>query len=121
MKDAFDQWWEWANKPFSDMATIPAEIHQPVMALPPEDRDECQSHHAAGGSGEGRCGAVAAEHSRTPLRLPRRKLGNQRQPDRRRDAVVKSDLADAAEQQGLDEIRVVRSRPWLLGELHVEL
>ena len=38
MKDAFDQWWEWANKPFSDMATIPAEIHHPVMALPPEDR-----------------------------------------------------------------------------------
>jgi len=37
MKDAFDQWWEWANKPFSDRATIPAEIHQPIMALPPED------------------------------------------------------------------------------------
>jgi hypothetical protein len=40
MKDAFGQWWEWANKPFSDMATIPAEIHVPVMALPPEDRHE---------------------------------------------------------------------------------
>ena len=40
MKDAFDQWWEWADKPFSDMATIPAEIHQPVMALPPEDRHD---------------------------------------------------------------------------------
>jgi hypothetical protein len=40
MKDAFDQWWEWANKPFSDMATIPAEIHQPVMALPSEDRHD---------------------------------------------------------------------------------
>jgi hypothetical protein len=37
MKDAFDQWWEWANKPFSDRATIPAEIHQPIMALPPEN------------------------------------------------------------------------------------
>jgi hypothetical protein len=51
MKDAFDQWWEWANKPFSDMATIPAEIHQPVMALPPEDRhdrvrvNEAVRHH----------------------------------------------------------------------------
>jgi hypothetical protein len=40
MKDAFDQWWEWANKPFSDMATIPAEIHHAVMALPPEDRHD---------------------------------------------------------------------------------
>ena len=38
MKDAFEQWWEWANKPFSDIATIPAEIDEPVMALPPEDR-----------------------------------------------------------------------------------
>ena len=38
MKDAFDQWWEWANKPFSDMATIPAKIHEAVMALSPEDR-----------------------------------------------------------------------------------
>ena len=40
MKDAFDQWWDWANKPFSDMATISAEIHEPVMALPPEDRND---------------------------------------------------------------------------------
>ena len=38
MKDAFDQWWEWADKPFSDMATIPAEIHEAVMALSPEER-----------------------------------------------------------------------------------
>ena len=38
MKDAFDEWWEWANKPFSDMATISAEIQEPVMALSPEDR-----------------------------------------------------------------------------------
>ena len=40
MKDAFDQWWEWANKPFSDMATIPAEIHEPVIALSLEDRHD---------------------------------------------------------------------------------
>ena len=38
MKDAFDQWWEWANKPFSDMATIPAEIHELIIS--PEDRDD---------------------------------------------------------------------------------
>ena len=37
MKDAFDQWWD---KPFSAMATIPAEIHEPVMALSPEDRHD---------------------------------------------------------------------------------
>jgi hypothetical protein len=40
MKYAFDQWWEWANKPFSDMATIPAEIHKPIMDLSPEDRHD---------------------------------------------------------------------------------
>jgi hypothetical protein len=38
--DAFDQWWDWANKPFSDLATIPAEILEPVLALPPDDRDD---------------------------------------------------------------------------------
>jgi hypothetical protein len=49
MKDAFDRWWEWANKPFSDMATIPAEIHQLVMALPPEDRhDRAKVNEAVG-------------------------------------------------------------------------
>jgi hypothetical protein len=36
MKDTFEQRWDWANKPFSDMASIPAEIHEPVMALPLE-------------------------------------------------------------------------------------
>ena len=27
MKDAFDQWWEWAEEPLDSYATIPAEIH----------------------------------------------------------------------------------------------
>jgi hypothetical protein len=34
-EDAFDSWWEWANKPFLDMANIPADIHEPVMAFRP--------------------------------------------------------------------------------------
>jgi hypothetical protein len=37
-KDAFDQWWEWAERPLDIMLTIPAEIHEPVMQLAPEDR-----------------------------------------------------------------------------------
>ena len=37
-KDAFDLWWEWAEKPVDSMLTIPAEIHEAVMALPPEER-----------------------------------------------------------------------------------
>jgi hypothetical protein len=38
MKDAFDLWWEWAEKPFDSYQTIPIEIHKAVMALSPEDR-----------------------------------------------------------------------------------
>jgi hypothetical protein len=38
MKDAFDQWWEWATKPADSDFPIPAEIHIAVMRLSPEDR-----------------------------------------------------------------------------------
>jgi hypothetical protein len=38
MKDAFDLWWEWVEKPVESTLTIPADIHTPVMALSPEDR-----------------------------------------------------------------------------------
>jgi hypothetical protein len=37
-KDTFDQWWEWADKPLDSMLTIPAEMHEAVMALPPDER-----------------------------------------------------------------------------------
>lgn len=37
-KDAFDQWWEWANKPRDSTLTIPARIHEAVMLLTPEER-----------------------------------------------------------------------------------
>jgi hypothetical protein len=38
-KDAFDQWWEWATKDrATDYRTIPAEIHNAVMILTPEER-----------------------------------------------------------------------------------
>jgi hypothetical protein len=40
-KDAFDQWWEWANKDrATDYRTIPSEIHYPVMMLTPEERKD---------------------------------------------------------------------------------
>jgi hypothetical protein len=38
MKDAFDLWWEWAEKPFDSYQTIPIEIHKAVMALSRKDR-----------------------------------------------------------------------------------
>ena len=40
MKDAFDLWWEWANKPVESSQTISGDIHYPVMELSPEDRHD---------------------------------------------------------------------------------
>ena len=37
-KDAFDLVWEWAEKPVDSILTIPVEIHDAVMALPPDER-----------------------------------------------------------------------------------
>ncbi|NOJ48226.1 hypothetical protein [Bradyrhizobium archetypum] len=39
-KDAFDQWWEWAEKLPESMLTIPAAIHTPVMRLAPHERHD---------------------------------------------------------------------------------
>jgi hypothetical protein len=38
MKDAFDQWWDWADKQLDSNAIIPASIYYVVVALAPEDR-----------------------------------------------------------------------------------
>ena len=37
-KDAFDLWWEWADKPVDNKPTIDAAIYDAVMALPPDER-----------------------------------------------------------------------------------
>lgn len=36
--DAFDRFWQWANKPPESPLTIPAELHRAVMELAPDDR-----------------------------------------------------------------------------------
>ena len=38
MKDAFDLWWEWANKMPESMLMIDGDIHYAVTELSPEDR-----------------------------------------------------------------------------------
>ncbi|MGY3547387.1 hypothetical protein [Bradyrhizobium sp. USDA 4469] len=38
MMDAFDRFWQWANKPLESPLTIPAELHKAVMEFAPEDR-----------------------------------------------------------------------------------
>ena len=35
-KDAFDLWWEWADKPVDNKPTIDAAIYDAMMALPPD-------------------------------------------------------------------------------------
>jgi hypothetical protein len=43
VKDAFDRWWEWADKPADSSLTIPAYFHEAVMQLSPEQRRDRQS------------------------------------------------------------------------------
>src|ERR1700730_15063172 len=47
MKDAFDLWWEWAQKPLDSGLMIPAELHDAVMALTPDDRRDRAKVNAA--------------------------------------------------------------------------
>jgi hypothetical protein len=47
LKDAFDQWWEWAEKPLGSFVTIPADVHNAVMELSEEDRHDRAKVNAA--------------------------------------------------------------------------
>ena len=47
MKDAFDLWWEWAEKPHESLLMIDADLHRPIMELSPEDRREGQRSWAS--------------------------------------------------------------------------
>ena len=46
-KDAFDLWWEWAEKPFENKPTIDAAVYDAVMALPPDERRDRAKVNAA--------------------------------------------------------------------------
>ena len=35
--DAFERFWQWADKPPESSLTIPAELHRAIMELAPED------------------------------------------------------------------------------------
>jgi hypothetical protein len=46
--DAFDRFWQWADKPLDTPLTISAELHRAVMDLVPEDRrDRAKVNEAA--------------------------------------------------------------------------
>ena len=38
--DAFDRFWQWANKPRQSHLTIPADLHHAVTSLPREAWDD---------------------------------------------------------------------------------
>ena len=38
MMDAFDRFWQWADKPLESTLTIPADIHHAITSLSPEAR-----------------------------------------------------------------------------------
>jgi hypothetical protein len=38
IKDAFDRWWEWNEKPADSTLTIPAHFHEAIMGLSPAQR-----------------------------------------------------------------------------------
>ena len=46
-KDAFDLWWEWADKPVDNKPTIDAAVYDGVMALPPDERRDRAKVNAA--------------------------------------------------------------------------
>lgn len=46
--DAYDRFWQWAEKPLESLLTIPAELHRAVTELPPEGwRDRGRVNAAA--------------------------------------------------------------------------
>lgn len=59
-KDAFDQWWQWADKPLESPLTIPAEIHDAVMTLTPAERRDRAIVNEACAVAAVRCGRPAA-------------------------------------------------------------
>jgi hypothetical protein len=38
VKDAFDRWWEWIEKPADSALTIPAHFHEAIIGLLPKQR-----------------------------------------------------------------------------------
>jgi hypothetical protein len=45
--DAFDRFWQWANKPRDSEETISAELHHAVTSLPMEDWHDREKVNAA--------------------------------------------------------------------------
>jgi hypothetical protein len=68
-KDAFDLWWEWAEKSLDSMLTIDSEIHEAVMALSPDERHNRAKVNEAVGAG--RIRPLADSKQATETKMPR--------------------------------------------------
>jgi hypothetical protein len=54
--DAYDRFWQWAEKSPESLLTIPAELHHAVLTLPPEDRrDRAKVNAAAARAADPEC------------------------------------------------------------------
>jgi len=40
VKDALDQWWEWANKPLYSYLTVPTELRETVIVMRVADKSK---------------------------------------------------------------------------------
>jgi hypothetical protein len=38
VKDTFDRWWEWVEKPADSPLSVPSHFHEAIMRLAPEQR-----------------------------------------------------------------------------------
>ena len=47
MKDAFNTFWQWANKPSDSYLTIDSDLHHAVTSLPKEDWEDREKVNAA--------------------------------------------------------------------------
>ena len=66
--DAFDRFWQWAEKPLDSPLTIPAELHWAVMELAPENRSNREKVNEAASRSEVSAAAGARVRPQTPKR-----------------------------------------------------
>lgn len=59
--DAFDRYWQWANKPPESTLTIPADIHHAITSLSPEARRDRAKVNEAVRTMESTCHQYAQE------------------------------------------------------------
>src|ERR1700693_3751434 len=73
MMDAYDRFWQWAEKPLESPLTLPADLHQAVMELAPEDRRDRGKVNQAAALVDpprldiGHCGAARVRRCSAPV------------------------------------------------------